>query len=200
MAMLNYQRVYLKWSWNMVGIDFDQPQQDAEEIRRVKSYQNGETWPCHMFFFGIRFLYKLFYRFQKDISSRIEGSQEKRLVLLGEATQMGGVHSHGDPQNGWFISWIILWTNGWFRGTPISGNLRMNNIGYIGWWFQRLFWNFLKQLEKHHDQTSAKLLCGDFFFGKHWDITKKFEVVQIRSFGPSAFARNINHWVPILEL
>jgi hypothetical protein len=59
----------------------------------------------------------------------------------------------------------------------------------------------LKQLEKHHDQTSAKLLCGDFFFGKHWDITKKFEVVQIRSFGPSAFAlRNINHWVPILEL
>ena len=106
-----------------------------------------------------------------------------------------GVHSHGDPQNGWFISWIILWTNGWFRGTPISGNLRMNNIGYIGWWFQRLFWNFLKQLEKHHDQTSAKLLCGDFFFGKHWDITKKFEVVQIRSFGPSAFARNINHWV-----
>ncbi len=26
------------------------------------------------------------------------------------------------PQNGWFMSWKILWTNGWFEGTLIFGN------------------------------------------------------------------------------
>ena len=35
-----------------------------------------------------------------------------------------GIATNGDsPMNGWLISWKILSYNGWFGGTPISGNL-----------------------------------------------------------------------------
>ena len=36
----------------------------------------------------------------------------------------------GNPIAGWFISWNIPRKNGWFRGTPISGNLHFRKPPY----------------------------------------------------------------------
>ena len=37
-------------------------------------------------------------------------------------THMGVEPKKGVSQNGWFISWKSLWTNGWFGGTTIFGS------------------------------------------------------------------------------
>ena len=37
----------------------------------------------------------------------------------------------GISQNGWWNWWKTLWTNGWFGGTPIFGNI---HIAFINFW------------------------------------------------------------------
>ena len=46
------------------------------------------------------------------------------LVLLVDDCRGVSING-GTPIAGWFISWNIPRKNGWFRGTPISGNLHI---------------------------------------------------------------------------
>ena len=74
----------------------------------------------------------------RSLSSSKVPSMAQSLRLKGPGMVMWGFPQlWGYPIAGWFSSWKILWKNGWFRGTPISGNL------HVGMWGTTSFWGYL---------------------------------------------------------
>ena len=71
----------------------------------------------------------------RETARSVDSPSQSSKDSTHHGSQYGGFHSHGSiPQNGWFLLGKILSRNGWFGGTPISGNHHINIYIYILTW------------------------------------------------------------------